>query len=645
MNSTREHSFATTSRAGFSWKCIHHLASYCILQSRVCKASMSSSTLPAARLVPISYLTIKRSGHSTQAAILCAILVTFENALITQSRFIFLDAPMLLFMGYTMLAWINFYNHRNRPFTTGWWTWLLQTGLSLFLSASVKWIGLFTLATIGLCLFKYLQESRRHLYLNTRDFCRQLLSLCACLIILPFVLYVSLFLIDINLLSGSGQGDSWASSLFRMKLIGYDTQPSPIHADKQYYGNRGDQSHPASWPFLRRGINYYSSKETNNYVYLIGNPLVWWATTITAVMYMCGCFKSATMLFRRESGSHVRRERFGLTPFYSVASGTFFVSWAVHYAPFFFMDHGLYLYQYLPSLYFSILLFVSRVDRAWQHWPTRRRYCIGLLLILAVIYSWHSLSPLAYGNDFSSRSRCERVRSLGGWEFVCQRQNLAYARPQAAAAKIVIEDRAEHEKHEEAEKWNSQFYYHAATAMDLQNDNAQEDQTGQENHEHDHEGPFSEEESEHYEHEHFRHPQGHGHVDQNQIPVERMNKAADPGANVNTAEEEEERRLLAEKKALDARQKELEELLLARQRAHEQRLQEQQQEQLKAQDSGGSSQDPSGAIPVQTDKENQHTQDLPRTDQHGYGHRNGVQENLRAQVLAMQGQIEYAPAV
>ncbi|KAF9943028.1 hypothetical protein BGZ67_008659 [Mortierella alpina] len=254
-----------------------------------------------------------------------------------------------------------------------------------------------------------------------------------------------------------------------MKLIGYDTQPSPIHADKQYYGNRGDQSHPTSWPFLRRGINYYSSKETNNYVYLIGNPLVWWATTITAVMYI-------------------------------------------------------------------------------------------------------------------SRSRCERVRSLGGWEFVCQRQNLAYARPQAAAAKIVIEDRAEHEKHEEAEKWNSQFYDHAATAMDLQNDNAQEDQTGQENHEHDHEGPFSEEESEHYEHEHFRHPQGHGHVDQNKIPVERMNKAADPGANVNTAEEEEERRLLAEKKALDARQKELEELLLARQRAHEQRLQEQQQEQLKAQD-------------------------------------------------------------
>ncbi|KAF9277976.1 hypothetical protein BGZ68_008878 [Mortierella alpina] len=395
-----------------------------------------------------------------------------------------------------------------------------------------------------------------------------------------------------------------------------------------------DQSHPGSWPFLRRGINYYSSKETNNYIYLIGNPLVWWTTSITAATYMLGCFKSATQLFRCESGSRVRREHFGLTPFYAVASGTFFVGWAVHYAPFFFMDRHLYLYQYLPSLYFSILLFISRVDQAWQHWPKRRRHCTGLLLILAVIYSWHSLSPLAYGSDFSSRARCEKVRSIGRWEFVCHRQNLAYARPQAAAARIVIEDQAEHEKHEAAEdERNNQFYSQAST-MDVEYDNSQ-GQKGEEDHEHDHEGPYNEEESEHYKHEHFRHPHEHGHVDQNKIPVEHVKKAADPATNSNTVEEE--RRLWAEKLALDVRQKELEELLQARQRAHEHRLQAHQQEQLKAQDSAGVSEDHSGATPVQADGEHQHTQYLRHGDV--------AQENFRAQVLAMQGQIDYAPAV
>ncbi|KAF8941964.1 hypothetical protein BGZ52_013013, partial [Haplosporangium bisporale] len=74
---------------------------------------------------------------------------------------------MMLFMGYTLLAWINFYNHRNRPFTRGWWLWLLQTGTGLFLSSSVKWVGLFTIATIGVCVLKYLQEARTHLYVST----------------------------------------------------------------------------------------------------------------------------------------------------------------------------------------------------------------------------------------------------------------------------------------------------------------------------------------------------------------------------------------------------------------------------------------------------------------------------------------------
>ncbi|KAF9954767.1 hypothetical protein BGZ72_004313 [Mortierella alpina] len=745
-----------------------------------------------------------------------------------------------------------------------------------FTRGHVKWVGLFTLVTIGLCLFKYLQESRKHLYLSMRDFSRQLLALCICLIILPSALYVGLFVIDFNMLSSSGQGDSWVSPQFRMTLKGHDVQPvmadiawkskihlrhantnggwvhsmpgeyardgtidtttrdiqsqkyidreknrsipfdgyiydgdsiqlqhchskvalavhdlpsiasnkpslrevrgvqwskdivpqtvwkleivppgvipglveghvlsgmditkdgdpskqwhsingfrlfneklncyllshkvfraplssyqevgcvqgnrqtantvfivdrnvnphlpeftpshsyrplsffrkflevnkvmwwshhdlsSPIHADYHYSGNKGDQSHPGSWPFLRRGINYYSSKETNNYIYLIGNPLVWWATSAAAAMYMLGCLKSAAKLFKRESGLRVRREHFGLTPFYSIASGTFFVGWAIHYAPFFFMDHHLYLYQYLPSLYFSILLFVSRVDQVWQHWTKRQRYCTGLFLVLAVIYSWRSLSPLTYGTDFSSRSHCERVRSLGGWEFVCQRQNLAHARPQAAAAKIVIEDRAEHEKHEESEeKRNGQFYYQTS-AMDLENDNKQ-GLNGQGDHEHDHEGPFKEEESEHYEHEHFRHPQEHGHADHNEAPVEHANNAADLVTNLEISEER--RRLKAEKLALDARQKELEERLLARQRAYEQQLQARQQEQMKAQDSAGSSEDPSRAMPIQADTENQHTRGQPSTSDES---EDGTQEKLRAQVLAMQGQIEYGPAV
>ncbi|GJJ68377.1 dolichyl-phosphate-mannose-protein mannosyltransferase [Entomortierella parvispora] len=756
-------------------------------------------------LTPISYLTIKRSGHSTQAALVCAILVTFENALITQSRLILLDAPMLLFMGYTMLAWINFYNYRNRPFTRGWWVWLIQTGVALFLSSSVKWVGLFTITTIGLCVLKYLQESRQHLYLNTRNFSKMFVALLICLLVLPCLLYMGLYAVDFRLLPNSGSGNSWVSPQFQMTLKNHDVQPvmadiaweSKVHirhsntnggwlhsmlgeyardgsidqaiqlvewddeltcwelfpADaklakeqrQRYYrkmdpaptaedfvydgdilrlkhchsrielaindlpsigsnksfirevrgvhlqketreettwrvelvpegfvpgladqhgvkseaavetggdkpgasveneddktakgardmskqwhaikgfrlfneklncylmshkvfrspfstyqevgcvqGNRqkantifiidrnvnsnlpattpsisyqplnffqkfielnrvmwwthhdlsspihgddigqskkkSDESSPWSWPFLSRGLNYYSSKETNHYVYLLGNPVVWWGSSLAAIWYMVGCLWSVVNFIRAKPELKMERDRFGLTPFYSVASGTFYAGWAIHYFPFFFMNRQLYLHHYLPALYFSILLLVSRVDRTWQRWSKKVRYTAGLLFIAAIVLSWHSLSPLAYGTDFSSRAKCEKVRSLGGWEFVCQRQNLAWARPQAA--KIVVEKRSDHEQHEAREEAeNSKFYYRDPALEDQEEDGHESHLEGDDNHDHDHDhdyerdgdegeveldhaGPFNLDDSAHYDHEHFHHPHGKGH--------------------------------------------------------------------------------------------------------------------------------------
>ncbi|KAG0358246.1 hypothetical protein BGZ54_010508 [Gamsiella multidivaricata] len=669
-------------------------------------------------LIPISYWTVKKSGHSTQAAMICAVLITF-------------DAPMMLFMGYTMLAWINFYNYRNRPFTRGWWLWLFQTGFSLFLSSSVKWVGVFTIATVGVCVLKYLQESRTHLYISTRDFSKQFIALFICLLILPAVLYVGLHALDFRLLSNSGSGNAWVSPQFQMTLKGHSVLPvmadiaweSKVHirhantnggwvhtmpgeyirdgskdqavqlvewdddltcwqvhpadlllrqervqlnqdnskvsfvefdgyvydgdqirlrhcyskvalstndiesvgsnktylrevrgiqwvnqpteetiwrvelvpeglvpglADhygkmnkntpvvgetkrkderpkilgremkesssnsaagqgqgagtkrdqrKQWHSIKGfrlwnekqhcylqshkvfrapysayqevacvqgsrqkantifivdqnanprlptstpslsyqplsffqkflelnrvmwwthhdlsapvngddhssgqpkvsDESHPWSWPFMKRGINYYSSRETNHYVHFMGNPLLWWTATAAVGLYMLSCLWSVIKYLKGKHESKLERDRFGITPFYAVASGTFYAGWVIHYIPFFFMSRQVYLHHYLPALYFSILLLVSRLDRAWQRWPARLRYLTGIGIMAAVILSWYSFAPLVYGTDFRSRAQCEKLKALGGWEFTCQRSDLVWARPDSAAARM-----------------------------------------------------------------------------------------------------------------------------------------------------------------------------------------------------------------
>ncbi|KAF9419991.1 hypothetical protein BGZ94_009254 [Podila epigama] len=802
-------------------------------------------------LVPISYLIMKNSGHSTQAAVICGVLITFENALFTQSRFILLDTPMMLFMGYTLLAWINFYNHRNRPFTRGWWTWLVQTGFGLFLSSSVKWVGLFTVATVGLCVLKYLQESRTHLYITTRNFSKQFISLFLCLLVFPFLLYMGLYAIDFQILTNSGSGNSWVSPQFQMTLKNHDVMPvmadiaweskihirhtntnggwvhsipgeyaregtkdqaiqlvewdddltcwqvltpedsireqyqknredrkretsvlfngyvydqdkirlrhcytkvalavhdaasigsnksyirevrgvkwtrepsvetvwrvelvedglvpgladghradgnadqpntategttgrntheskqwhsikgfrlyneklncylqshkvfrspystyqevgciqgdrqksntifvvdqnvnphlpattksltykpltffqkfielnrvmwwthhdlsSPVHAGEYYSGQtkkRSDESQPWSWPFLNRGLNYFSSKETNNYVYLMGNPLLWWASSIVAITYMFSCIWSVYKYVRGQPASKSERARFGLTPFYAVASGTFFTGWIIHYLPFFFMHRQLYLHHYLPALYFSILLLVSRLDRVLQRWGTRSRYMAGILFMAMMVLSFYSLAPLAYGTDFSSRSRCETIRSLGGWEFVCQRQNLPWARspppppPPSLAKKGVIENQtmdaiiADHPTESVVDAEDDEY----DNDHEHEHEHEHLEEHEEEDHEHDHEGPFNEDEKEHYEHEHFHHPQDHHlhHASKQQVKkhLEAVHK--------QTLAMEAEKRAKKEQEALRLQQQEQE-------RERERKLKEEQQNQQRQQ--------------------------------------------------------------
>jgi dolichyl-phosphate-mannose-protein mannosyltransferase len=76
-----------------------------------------------------------------------------ENGLLTQARLILLDSPLMLATAFTALAFTCFTNvHElgpSRAFDPEWWLWLVMTGLGLGITASIKWVGLFTIAWVG----------------------------------------------------------------------------------------------------------------------------------------------------------------------------------------------------------------------------------------------------------------------------------------------------------------------------------------------------------------------------------------------------------------------------------------------------------------------------------------------------------------
>lgn len=169
--------------------------------------------------VPIAYLTLRALDCRATTALLASIFLTFENGLVTQSRHILLDSPLVFFTALTVFLFVGFSNEdKKEPFTTQWWTWLILTGLSLGAVVSCKWVGLFTIATVGVCTILRLWLLLGDLRVSPRMWARHFFARALCLILIPILFYMTMFQLHFLILGSSGEGDAFMSSEFRQTL-------------------------------------------------------------------------------------------------------------------------------------------------------------------------------------------------------------------------------------------------------------------------------------------------------------------------------------------------------------------------------------------------------------------------------------------
>ncbi|TKA83521.1 hypothetical protein B0A55_00530 [Friedmanniomyces simplex] len=110
-------------------------------------------------------------------------------------------------------------------------------------------------------------------------------------------------------------------------------------------------SFPIQWPFLLRGVSFWTENETRQQIYFLGNPVGWWfASSILAVF--AGILLADQVSVRRGVDALDSRTRARL---YN-STGFFFLLWAAHYAPFFIMGRQLFLHHYLPAHLASALV-------------------------------------------------------------------------------------------------------------------------------------------------------------------------------------------------------------------------------------------------------------------------------------------------
>ena len=100
--------------------------------------------------IPLAYFTARELNLRRPAVWLVTMMVLFENSYATISRFILLDSMLLFFTFTTVLCWARFHRLQRESFSPEWFLWLFLSGISIGCVCSVKWVGLFCTALVGI---------------------------------------------------------------------------------------------------------------------------------------------------------------------------------------------------------------------------------------------------------------------------------------------------------------------------------------------------------------------------------------------------------------------------------------------------------------------------------------------------------------
>lgn len=234
-----------------------------------------------ALLTPFAYFTAKEIGYPRRVCWLFGLMVCLESTYTTLARFILLDSMLLFFTGAAFYCMCRFHNHNryeSQCFTRKWWKWIILTGIALGAVDSVKMVGLFVTSVVGLYTimdlwirFGRIKDNK----ISVKRYISHWISRIACLIVIPFLVYMLCFKIHFDLLSGTGPGDATMSSLFQANLDGSTVSLTPrdvmtlnstVTLKNQGLGGGLLHSHVQTYPegSNQQQVTTYGHKDDNN---------------------------------------------------------------------------------------------------------------------------------------------------------------------------------------------------------------------------------------------------------------------------------------------------------------------------------------------------------------------------------------------
>lgn len=160
----------------------------------------------------------------------------------------------------------------------------------------------------------------------------------------------------------------------------FELQRAMFHHNNALTSSHPYASQPIQWPFLLRGVSFWTFNDTRQQIYFLGNPIGWWLTS-SLLAVLAGILLADQLSMRRGVDALDKRRWYTAYPCSSTnrpgtrnrlytSAGFFFLTWAAHYAPFFIMGRQLFLHHYLPAHLASALVTGALVEFVFNIEPS-----------------------------------------------------------------------------------------------------------------------------------------------------------------------------------------------------------------------------------------------------------------------------------
>ncbi|KFY42070.1 hypothetical protein V494_02612 [Pseudogymnoascus sp. VKM F-4513 (FW-928)] len=191
----------------------------------------------------------------------------------------------------------------------------------------------------------------------------------------------------------------------------FEVQRAMFHHNNALTSSHPYASQPFHWPFLLRGVSFWTHNDTRSQIYFLGNPVGWWLASSLLAVYV-GIIAADQLSLRRGADALDIRTRSRL---YN-STGFFFIAWALHYLPFYLMGRQLFLHHYLPAHLASCLVTGALLEFIFTIEPVEdasvapgrvrdkvsgqsllASWAAAGVIMIAVVGGWYFFVPLTYG--------------------------------------------------------------------------------------------------------------------------------------------------------------------------------------------------------------------------------------------------------